>query len=73
MVATALLAMSTHGGSATVGGLALAERHTAERIRRLLASPPGSRRRDALTLAGAATLTMVPLLGVLLPAAGVYW
>lgn len=73
VVATALLAMSTHGGSATVGGLALAERHTAERIRRLLASPPGSRRRDALTLAGAATLTMVPLLGVLLPAAGVYW
>lgn len=73
VVATALLVMSTQGGSVVAGGLALAERHTAERIRRLLSCLPSSRRRDALALACAVTLTVVPLLGVLLPAVGVYW
>jgi beta-lactamase regulating signal transducer with metallopeptidase domain len=74
VVATALLAMSTHpGDAAAAGGLALADTHTVERIRRLLTTSAASRRRDALVMACASILTMVPLFGVLLPAAAMYW
>lgn len=72
VVAAALLAMSTHAGVSAAGGLALADTHTAERIRRLLASSAVPRRRDALAVTCATTLTILPILAVLLPAAGMY-